>query len=213
LRPADFRAIGRARSARGERAKKISPVIFRNLQPNQSLGKIVTGDNRSLLSSICRLFSRAFAREGADAIVRRGKHANSADRAARLLSVIPCVPMPASSKRAFLRGKTPNMATQTHARNRTNVRFEKIVGTKLESLARISAECFCASGAYEGRDFFKPFFDPAIVEFPAVTRADQPGRFDTDAIKAGRRRPISENHVSICTRSDSDPKLPASERS
>jgi len=110
--------------------------------------------------------------------------------------------------RAFLRGKTPNMATQTHARNRTNVRFEKIVGTKLESLARISAECFCASGAYEGRDFFKPFFDPAIVEFPAVTRADQPGRFDTDAIKAGRRRPRSENHVSMCTRSDSDPKLP-----
>ena len=199
MRPADFRAIGRARPARGERAKKISPVISRNLQPNQSLGKIVTGDNRSLLSSICRLFSRAFAREGADAIVRRGKHANSADRAARLLSVIPCVPMPASSKRAFLRGKTPNMATQTHTRNRTKARLRKIVGTNIESLPRIFAECFCASGGYEGRDFFQTFFDLASIEIPAQTRAEQPARFCTAAIKAGRHRPISENHNSVHT--------------
>jgi hypothetical protein len=92
-------------------------------------------------------------------------------RAARVLSVFRCVPIPARlcSKRVFLRGKTPNMATQTHARNRTKLRLRKIVGTNIESLARISADCFCASGAYEGRDYFKPFFDPAIFEFPAVT--------------------------------------------
>jgi len=138
-----------------------------NLQTDHGLGKIITGNNRRLPSANCRLFKRVFVREGADAIARRGKRENSADRAARAPSVFRCVPMPARlcSKRAFLRGKTLNMATQIAARNRTNVRFEKIVGTKLESLARISAECFCASGAYEGRDFFKPFLIRRLSNF------------------------------------------------
>jgi hypothetical protein len=50
--------------ARGKtfRAKKISPVIDENFQTNHGLSEIVTGDNRSLFSAMCRLFDRKRAR-------------------------------------------------------------------------------------------------------------------------------------------------------
>jgi hypothetical protein len=85
--------------------------------------------------------------------------------------------MPArfSSMRALHRGKTLNMATQIASRNRTNVRFLKRVGTKLESLTQISGECFCVSGAYEEGDFSELFFGPASIEILS-RRADQPVR-------------------------------------
>jgi hypothetical protein len=69
-------------------------------------------------------------------------------------------------------GETPNMALQTTLHNRTNVRFEKIVGTKLESLPQIFGEYFCASGGYEGNDFSELFFDPTRIEISTLARAD-----------------------------------------
>jgi hypothetical protein len=97
-------------SARGERAKKISPVKSGNLQPNQHLEKIITGHNRRLFSALCRRFMDEFARNDSHAVARPARHANA--RTARALSVSRCVPMPSrlSSKRAFLRGKTSSMA-------------------------------------------------------------------------------------------------------
>jgi hypothetical protein len=117
--------------ARGAVAKKISPVIARNLQANRGFLENITGNNRCPPSAMWRR-----------------------------------VPMPARifSMRALRSGKTPNVAPQMHAHKRTNVRFQKIVGTKLESLTQISGEYFCASGGYEADVFSKLFFYPASIE-------------------------------------------------
>jgi len=65
------------------------------------------------------------------------------------------------------------MATQILARNRINPRFDKVSGTKVESLQQIFGECFCTTVGYEEGGFSKLFFDPVILEFPTPTRADQ----------------------------------------
>jgi hypothetical protein len=135
--------------------EKNSSVIARILQANRGVLEIITGDNRSRANAAPAL-----------------RVARSRDRPVfRRASMQPRI----SSMRALHRGKTPNMATQIASRNRTNIRFGKIVGTKLESLTQISGECFCASGGYEEGDFSKIFFDPTSIEFPSRC-ADQPVR-------------------------------------
>jgi hypothetical protein len=146
------RPTGRALPAQRKpfHAKKISPVIARNLQPNRGFLKNITGHNRY-----------------APSVFRR-------------VSISLC------SMRDLHHGKPLNMATDFAAHNRTNVRFEKKAGTNIESLPRIFGECFCASEAYKGRDFSKLFFDPASVEYSALTRADEPTWFGNCAIGPAR---------------------------
>jgi hypothetical protein len=52
------------------------------------------------------------------------------------------------------------MATPELARNRTNVRFEKIVGTKLESSAHSRREFIDGSDGYDARKFANVLHGP-----------------------------------------------------
>jgi hypothetical protein len=62
-----------------------------------------------------------------------------------------------SSMRAFHHWKTPNMATQIHARNRTNVRSEKIVEQETNSWREFSENVF-ARQAVRTRPIFPNYF-------------------------------------------------------
>jgi hypothetical protein len=74
------------------------------------------------------------------------------------------------------------MATQIASRNRTNVRFQKRVGTKLESLAQISGEYFCASGAYEEGDFSRLFLIRRASDFCRDARTNRFGDCSSNAL-------------------------------
>ncbi len=101
-----------AAAARRERAKKISPVISRNLQANQRVGKIITGNNRRLFSAICRLFDRERASTRAcartDALARRRMRAESSRATRATPSTFLRIPMPAclTSMRAIHKRET-----------------------------------------------------------------------------------------------------------
>jgi hypothetical protein len=116
--------------------KKISPVISPILQANRSFLENITGDNR------CAAF-RSVAR------VRQlrpsGRALVGLFRRRACLDVGPFL-----FHARFTRGRRPNMATQTAARNRTFVRSEKIVGTKIESLTDFSREFSGGSEGYGG---------------------------------------------------------------
>jgi len=114
-------------------AKKNSPVIGRNREANRGFSENITGHNRSLFSVTRRLFDarRAATRERACTIARDARRVRAnAIRAACVArsshrSVFRRAPLRFSSMRAFLRGKTPKMAMDFVARNRTNIKFRK----------------------------------------------------------------------------------------
>src|ERR1700722_1626418 len=164
FRPADCLTFVPAGPARGQpfRAKKISPVIGRNLQANRGFPEIVTGDNRRPSATLREYNARrALTREDADAIARcrtrlRANPTRAAAEDRRVFHPVS-VPTRLSSKRALLRGKTPNMATQTPARNCGKRRFEKVFEQISNLCRKFPANIFARQMVRMGAIFFEQF--------------------------------------------------------
>jgi hypothetical protein len=126
--------------------KKNSPVISPNLQANRGVPENITGDNRccafcSVTRVQCKAHLHARRRDRSLQEAPARKFEPSArERAGSLPARVDVFHARPPAE------ETPNMATRFSARNATKLQLRKIVGTKIESLARIFGECFCGSG-------------------------------------------------------------------
>jgi hypothetical protein len=78
------------------------------------------------------------------------------------------MPMRLTSKRACPSRENIQHGDANARAQSTKNRVCKIVGKKRESLPRIIAECFCAAGAYEARDFLELLSGRTIIKISAL---------------------------------------------